>query len=264
MSDELGSSGEWTESFEQGGFAVICSVLSDGHLGALIEGARELLQSEDDAVLRQRQEVFGVRDLIWRIPAVRAIAWSPAVLEIAQAILGPRAFVVRGLYFDKTLETNWNLPWHQDLTIAVDVRRDVSGFGPWTVKAGIPHAHAPAELLARMPTIRLHLDDCDLENGPMRVLPGSHAAGKLDAAAIASWVAQAGERAIDCVVRAGGAVVMRPLILHSSMSATRAGHRRVIHLEYAAEALPGGLEWYESKDRPVQVSTVASPSTVES
>jgi hypothetical protein len=264
MSDELGSSGEWMEAFERAGVAVIPGVLSDGQISALISVSQEFSVNRHDAVLRQREEVYGVRDLIWRIPAIRGLAWSPAVLEIAQAILGPRAFVVRGLYFDKTLQTNWNLPWHQDLTIAVQTRRDVAGFGPWTVKAGIPHAHAPAELLARMLTIRLHLDDCSLENGPMRVLPGSHSAGKLDAAATARWVAQAGERAIDLDVRGGGAVVMRPLILHSSASATRGGHRRVIHLEYAAEALPGGLEWYESAGRPLQVSTVASPSTVES
>ena len=39
---------------------------------------------------------------------------------------------------------------------------------------------------------------------------------------------------------------MRPLLLHASASGTALGHRRVIHLEYAAEALPEGLEWYEN------------------
>jgi hypothetical protein len=37
---------------------------------------------------------------------------------------------------------------------------------------------------------------------------------------------------------------MRPLLLHASASARVPGHRRVIHLEYAAESLPDGLEWY--------------------
>jgi hypothetical protein len=255
MSDELASSSEWMEAFERGGFAIIPGVLSAGQLTSLIEVTREFSRSEHDAVLRQSQEVYGVRDLIWRVPVIRELARAPQLLEIVRATLGPGAFVVRGLYFDKTLTTNWNLPWHQDLTVAVQARRDVPGFGPWTVKAGIPHTNAPGELLARMVTIRLHLDDCDLENGPMRVLPGSHAAGKLDAAATTRWAAQAGERAVDCVVRAGGAVVMRPLILHSSASATTDGHRRVIHLEYAAEALPVGLEWYASGiDRCVAVN----------
>jgi ectoine hydroxylase-related dioxygenase (phytanoyl-CoA dioxygenase family) len=162
-----------------------------------------------------------------------------------KAILGPAAFVVRGLYFDKTLRTNWNLPWHQDLTIAVRVRRDVIGFSPWTLKAGITHVHAPAGYLERMVTLRLQLDDCGQESGPMRVLPGSHTDGRLDARAVALWSAQASELALKCVVPAGGIVVMRPLLLHASASGIGEGHRRVIHLDYAAEALPGGLECYQ-------------------
>jgi hypothetical protein len=77
------------------------------------------------------------------------------------------------------------------------------------------------------------------------VLPGSHTTGRLDAAAVAAWSARAGELAVDCLVPAGGAVVMRPLVLHASASRDGQGHRRVIHLEYAAEALPDGLRWYE-------------------
>ena len=80
----------------------------------------------------------------------------------------------------------------------------------------------------------------------MRVLPGSHAMGKLNPGAVASWSARTGELAVDCIVPAGGVVVMRPLLLHASASGTAPGHRRVIHLEYAAEALPDGLEWYEN------------------
>jgi hypothetical protein len=40
--------------------------------------------------------------------------------------------------------------------------------------------------------------------------------------------------------------LMRPLLLHASSPARQPGHRRVIHLEYASEALPGGLQWYET------------------
>jgi ectoine hydroxylase-related dioxygenase (phytanoyl-CoA dioxygenase family) len=107
-----------------------------------------------------------------------------------------------------------------------------------------------------MVTIRLHLDDCGPASGPLRVLPGSHAAGKLDPAAIATWTARAHTHAVDCLVPAGGVVVMRPLLLHASASGTGPGRRRVIHLEYTAESLPSGLEWYQTacKDDAVLVS----------
>jgi ectoine hydroxylase-related dioxygenase (phytanoyl-CoA dioxygenase family) len=105
-----------------------------------------------------------------------------------------------------------------------------------------------------MVTIRLHLDDCGPSSGPMRVLPRSHAGGRLGPAAIAAWTARAAAQAIDCLVPAGGAVVMRPLLLHASASGTGAGHRRVIHLEYAAEPLPSGLAWYQPADQLESVS----------
>lgn len=234
------------EALEEAGFVIVRDVVSVERISEFREATAVLSSAQADAVLRRGDEVYGVRDLIGRSPAVRELAASPEILRWIWPVLGPRASVVRGLFFDKTPGANWNLPWHQDLTIAVRERRDVPGFGPWTLKAGIPHVHAPGTLLGRMVTIRIHLDDCGPDNGPMRVLPGSHSRGRLAPADVARWTARSGETSRDCIVPAGGAVIMRPLILHASAAATAEGHRRVIHLEYAAEDLPGGLEWYRA------------------
>jgi hypothetical protein len=239
----------WRERFDGDGYAILDRVLASDRIAELIAATGDYARGNHNGLLDRRGEVYGGRDLLWRIEEVRRLAGSRELTGIVEAVLGPGAFAVRGLFFDKTPTANWNLPWHQDLTIAVRVRREVAGFGPWTLKGGIPHVHAPAELLARMVTIRLHLDDCGPESGPLRVLPGSHASGKLDPAAIAVWASRAGELGVDCHVPADGAVVMRPLLLHASASGTGPGHRRVIHLEYAAEDLPGGLEWYEPARR---------------
>ena len=40
-------------------------------------------------------------------------------------------------------------------------------------------------------------------------------------------------------------MLMRPLLLHASSSSSKPEPRRVIHLEYAADDLPGGLEWHD-------------------
>jgi hypothetical protein len=94
----------------------------------------------------------------------------------------------------------------------------------------------------RMISIRVHLDACGLENGPMRVLPGSHLFGRLPADAIARW-REICEPAGPAVER-GGLLAFRPLLLHASSAATVPSHRRVIHLELAAEQLPGELRWH--------------------
>jgi ectoine hydroxylase-related dioxygenase (phytanoyl-CoA dioxygenase family) len=234
-----------SERLERDGFVILDRVATPDRVAELIEATRVYATGSSDGLLDRRGEVYGGRDLLWRIDEVRRLAGSRALLDIAEKVLGPGAFAVRGLFFDKTPTANWNLPWHQDLTIAVRERRETPGFGPWTRKGGIAHVHAPAELLTRMLTLRLHLDDCGPESGPMRVMPGSHTSGKLDPGATATWAARAGERAVDCLVPAGGAVIMRPLLLHASASGTGPGRRRVIHLEYAVDALPGGLHWYE-------------------
>jgi hypothetical protein len=72
------------------------------------------------------------------------------------------------------------------------------------------------------------------------VLPGSHRSGWLDGQ-IDEWKQRVPERA--CVVGCGGVVTMCPLTLHASGPSASAGHRRVIHIEYAAGELPHGLRW---------------------
>jgi hypothetical protein len=68
---------------------------------------------------------------------------------------------VRAIYFDKSSDANWLVPWHQDLTLALRERLESPGFGPWSVKDGIPHVQPPVELLERMLTVRIHFDDAD-------------------------------------------------------------------------------------------------------
>ncbi len=166
MSGRSESMAGWMECLARDGYAILPEVVSPTDLAGLVEATASYSEGEHDGRLDRRGEVYGGRDLLWRLPEAAELARSPELVAIAGAAIGPGAFAVRGLFFDKTPTVNWNLPWHQDLTIAVRERRDVSGFGPWTRKGGIPHAHAPAELLARMVTIRLHLDHCGPDGAP--------------------------------------------------------------------------------------------------
>jgi hypothetical protein len=245
----------WLTSLAQDGFVAINQFLTREQVSELTEATRVFSSSDEAGVLRREGEVYGVRDLLSRVPEVGRLAESARLISFVESILGPGAFVARGLFFDKTPTANWSLPWHQDVTIAVKQKREAPGFGPWTFKAGIPHVHAPGEVLARMITVRLHLDDCGPENGPMRVLPGSHSRGRLSPTEIAAWTAEASRKAVSCLVPAGGVLVMRPLLLHASAVATAPGHRRVIHLEYAAEELPAGLQWFQGPTFRFHLST---------
>jgi ectoine hydroxylase-related dioxygenase (phytanoyl-CoA dioxygenase family) len=136
---------------------------------------------------------------------------------------------------------NWALGWHQDRTICVKERRKAPGFGPWTVKAGMVHVGPPTELLARMVTVRAHLEDVPITNAPLMIVPGSHRLGRIPEKEIDGVVAKCGTTI--CVAEAGDAWLYSTPILHASDAATPPRSRRVLQVDYAAESLPHGLEW---------------------
>jgi ectoine hydroxylase-related dioxygenase (phytanoyl-CoA dioxygenase family) len=194
----------------------------------------------------------GTRNLLTESAAVRHVADEIARLEVVGAATGQPAFPVRALFFDKTPETNWNVSWHQDLSIAVAERYDAPGFTGWALKEGVWHVQPPAEILERMITVRLHLDDCESDSGPLRVIPGSHREGRLDRDAIERW--RTAVPAYEIICAAGDVLLMRPLLLHASSKATRPLRRRVLHIEFAGDELPGDLNWEAGATRPPRPS----------
>ena len=177
------------------------------------------------------------------VPAVAAISTSDKLLSVVQPNTGGDPRPVRAIWFNKSADANWLVAWHQDLAIAVRERIDVAGFNAWSVKQGVVHVQPPVEILERMLTVRIHLDDADSQNGALRIIAGSHRHGKLDAAAIAHFRSSAGE--VIAKVASGDALLMRPLLLHASGRSASGRPRRVLHLEYAGEDLPAGLAWNE-------------------
>lgn len=186
-----------------------------------------------------------LRNVFDEVPAAQEVLRHPRVVELLDAVLGPRWFAVRAIVFDKTPDANWFVGWHQDQCITVKERVDVPGFGPWSVKQGVVHVEPPVAVLERMVTLRLHLDDCGEDNGPLKVVPGSHLGGWLNPEQIAERRQRDG--VVTCTTRRGGAILMRPLLLHASSQATSPNHRRVLHIECAADDLPPPLEWHERR-----------------
>jgi len=182
----------------------------------------------------------GVRHVL-RIPAVRALAAHPALVALAATFIGEQPIPFRATLFDKSATSNWLVAWHQDTTLPVSQRVNDSSWGPWSVKGGVLHAIAPASALNTVVALRVHLDDSTQANGPLRVLPSTHACGVLTHDEIQQMAGVV--TPIQCVVSAGGVVAMRPLVVHASSKAIDDQPRRVLHIEYAATVhLGAGLE----------------------
>jgi ectoine hydroxylase-related dioxygenase (phytanoyl-CoA dioxygenase family) len=160
---------------------------------------------------------------------------------VVSEVIGRPARAVRAILFDKTEGNNWPLGWHQDRTIAVAERRDVPGFAHWNEKGGIAHVEPPFDLLARMVTMRIHIDAVDRDNAPLLVALGTHRLGRIAVPAIAATVAAA--EIMPCLADAGDVWLYATPVLHASEPAACPRRRRVLQIDWSADALPSGLRW---------------------
>lgn len=211
---------------ETDGFAIIEGVLSRSTIDHLLATLKHI---GDTGSVRKRGGIFALRNLLDVSPEVQEIALSEAIRALVEPVLGHHFFPVRGTLFDKIPGANWKVPWHQDVTIAVQERIECDGFGPWSTKADVLHVQPPAEVLKHMISVRLHLDPCGEDNGALRVVPGSHRHGRIPEEQIQA-IRNTPE--VVCEVATGGALLMRPLLLHASSPSRIPGHRRVVHLRF--------------------------------
>lgn len=187
-----------------------------------------------------RGHVYAARNLIEAVPETLTLWRGGIISDTLRHVLGDGFGLVRALFFDKPPDRTWALPWHKDTSIAViDNTIPSAHFSRPTRKAGVPHVIASDEVLRRMLTMRIHLDDVTDENGPLRVIPQSHESKTCGGLGV--------DAAVTIHASAGDCLAMRPLIDHSSGSSlpgtTR--HRRILHLEFSADAvLPDGYRWF--------------------
>ena len=214
--------------FIENGFQIVSSLISELECELMVSELSALFENQQESA---KNKIGGVRNLLRNSLRVNETSTSAKLVSRLEGLLDEKVFPVRAIFFDKTAESNWRVPWHQDLTIAVVKQIETPGFVAWSVKDGVFHVQPPREILEGMITVRLHLDDCHADDGALKIIPGSHLNGKLDAVQITEWTSS--QTAITCEIPKGGALLMRPLLLHSSSPAKNPSHRRVLHVEYA-------------------------------
>jgi hypothetical protein len=173
---------------------------------------------------------------------INRLANSRILLRLAQSALGAVPKPYQAVMLDKNRDANWKLDWHQDSRIPVRTRINTSGYGDWSLEAGIDHVVPPRKILERCIALRVHLDDCDRTNGALEVIPGSHLSGLLGQEQLreaARW-----QTSRYCEIACGGIMAMSPLLVHRSPRSHSQRPRRVLQINYQSSALENGLQWW--------------------
>lgn len=147
------------------------------------------------------------------------------------ALLPSKAKSVQCIYFNKSESSNWLVAPHRDTTIHVQNRFESKGWSAWSQKQGGHFVRPPKSVLSSLVAVRLHLENCTINNGALCVVPRSHREQE-----------SSSQQTTICEAMAGSALVMRPTLIHSS-SKLKSGRRRVLHFVFGPEKLPSPARW---------------------
>jgi len=227
------------EETEVLGFSIANDIYSSQEIKQIIA----LIESRDSSNERFRKStaIFAIRQFFKEIPQSIDLILNNNLKNIIQHVLGNDYFIAKSIYFDKPAASNWSVPYHQDLTIAVDKKVNLENFNFWTFKQNQFAVQPPLPILENNYTIRIHLDKTDETNGALKVIPKSHLK-KIYRPESIHWKA---EKEVICTIPEGGIMIMKPLILHSSSKSNTNRRRRVIHIEFSNSILPHELNWSE-------------------
>ncbi|MEP6612677.1 MAG: phytanoyl-CoA dioxygenase family protein, partial [Mucilaginibacter sp.] len=195
------------------GFIILKGIYTTDEINAILTIINKADQS--NPTFRKTGDLFAIRQFLKEMPEVKRLVFNEKLKQGIYQLFGAEYFVVKSIYFDKPQKSNWFVAWHQDLTISVDKKVDLPGYGPWTTKPNQFAVQPPIDILRDNFTVRIHLDDTDEGNGALKVVPGSH----LDIIRAERLDLQPGDE-VSCSVPAGGIMIMRPLLMHASNRTT--------------------------------------------
>jgi hypothetical protein len=216
-------------AFQASGFASIEGVLSQA---ACDEISTLLMQLAPGSA--------GTRNLLAE-PWCQQLATAVRAHPDLDQLIPTRHVAVQCTYFAKSTLSNWRVAAHQDLSIPVACHIPEPELSGWSIKEGQQYVHAPLSLLQELVAVRLHVDPCGPDDGPLKVVPGSHRHGLIDDQDVPRLREHLGQAV--CVADRGTALALSPLLLHASSKATGSSQRRVLHFLFGPGPLPHGLAW---------------------
>lgn len=222
---------------ETQGYSVIHPVFSKEEQTQISDGIAYYISGCSSV---QENTVYGIRMVLTKVPGLKKMIFTEAFSKLVGNILGKDYTLIKSVYFDKPAGANWTVPYHQDISVNFKVKAEIAGgYYNWLRKGEFWSVNAPDELLNRIYTFRIHLDDANETNGALKVIAGSHLYGTTRL--LPEGLSPSSERVVT--VKAGGVMLVRPLLWHASLK-SEGKRRRVIHLEFYKGSEPE-MPWAE-------------------
>ena len=224
-------------ALEENGFSIIENFYSEKERLEILS----LLELETSKDYSSTKNLFAIRQVIKQIPKLKQVLFNTKFKKLISELNEGKYFLTKAIFFDKPKNSNWFVPFHQDLSISVKEKYDIDEYINWTHKKNQYGVQAPIKILEDTITIRIHLDDTNKENGALKVIPKSHLNGIIRKNSV-HWNIEnehIGE------VKTNGIMLMKPLLLHASNRTMNGNQRRVIHLELNKHELAKPLKWLE-------------------
>lgn len=216
-------------SFADQGYAVFPAALDGGLLDLLRRECDAFVAREEARMDAAGTDVLGISHRGRRYfasecqrerPALRRVLFSDAMAKICRETLGDTAYFFFDQYAVKGPDRGMAFGWHQD--------------SAYVVANGGPADHLPYI------TCWCPLDDATIENGTVRLVPGSHHDGilpHLRQTGSNDLLAETADAGIAIEVPAGSVVVFSSLLLHATGANRSPRARRVYLAQYTGEAM---------------------------
>jgi phytanoyl-CoA hydroxylase len=219
---------EQLEFWNENGYLVVENMFSPSEVESLRESAGRLSARADgltESTDRFILHTFGAngeaRPVVQQIAEPHelggewmALARDTRILDTVELLIGPNIQLYYSMMMMKPPRQGSRAPWHQDFAFFVHDR-------------------------ARLVACQVYLDDSTLENGCVRVVPGSHKAGLLNhfdgddfTEQVQGDTSAFDTQEVALPVRAGGAAFWHCMTLHSSHPNTSERPRRAVVFEY--------------------------------
>ena len=233
---------EYLHKINTDGFAIIENIYDNDEINKIISIIEKVSDSNtSNSTFRKSNDLFAIRQFHKEIPETLNFIFNQNLKDVIGLNFGDDYFITKSIYFDKPEKSNWFVAYHQDLTISVNKKISSQNFQNWTIKHNQFAVQPPKQILENNFTIRIHIDKTTSENGALKVINNSHKKGiyRIENIDIKD------EIETYCEVEKGGIMIMKPLLFHASSKTTNNARRRVIHIEFSNQKLPGTMEWSE-------------------